>query len=382
MRLLACLSIVLLLTTQAAAQQSPPMWSLVTEVRIGAIDGGPTALERIGHIAVNPHTGAVSITQRNEIRVFDEHGSFIHTIGREGSGPGEFRSFAWIGWMDRELVVIDPMLKRVSRFGENGDLLGTETIDLDQVDGLGAPPGRLVAALAGGYYLSLHVPMRDDDPVLAPLIRTDANGHHVVVDQQNRSGLTRLIETERGPVRIYNPLPATSLYAVDQRGACVAIAHNSTTASDGQPRFRVRRVDADANVLFARAYTFEPVIVPPAYVDSIVDQRVAALRSVTSMSTSRLAREVRDLLPGVQPAVTSIVAAVDGSIWLRREDIAATGRTEQVTWWVLDSRGDLVGQLLLPSGVTVLYVEANAIWVEELGDLNVPYATKYRVIRD
>ena len=132
--------------------------------------------------------------------------------------------------------------------------------------------------MAGGYYLSLHVPMRDDDPVLAPLIRTDANRYHVVVDQQNRSGLTRLIETERGPVRIYNPLPATSLYAVDQRGASVAIAHNSTTASDGQPRFRVRRVDADANVLFARAYTFEPVIVPPAYVDSKAMLRHASSR--------------------------------------------------------------------------------------------------------
>ena len=68
---------------------------------------------------------------------------------------------------------------------------------------------------------------------------------------------------------------------------------------------------------------------------------------------------------------------MDGSTWIRREDVY----TAVVTWLVLDPRGDLIAQLRLPTSQRILYVDGNVAWGVETDALDVQYAVRYRLRR-
>jgi hypothetical protein len=61
--------------------------------RIGSVDSGPASFGDIRGYAVNDR-GWVFVLDYStqDVRVFDSPGAFLKTVGRMGSGPGEFRN--------------------------------------------------------------------------------------------------------------------------------------------------------------------------------------------------------------------------------------------------------------------------------------------------
>ena len=68
----------------------------VQELRIGSVDDPGTYLTRFDHLVVAPD-GRIYTAHDQEklIRIHDAEGRRIRTIGREGSGPGEFSPGRW-----------------------------------------------------------------------------------------------------------------------------------------------------------------------------------------------------------------------------------------------------------------------------------------------
>ena len=50
----------------------------------------------------------------NDIRLFDDHGRFVRSFGRRGSGPGEFELIGWVGRLHDTLFVADHSQQRVT----------------------------------------------------------------------------------------------------------------------------------------------------------------------------------------------------------------------------------------------------------------------------
>ena len=71
----------------------------------------------------------VADNQAYEIRIFDEEGRHLRSLGREGEGPGEFESLqgAW-PVADGGIVAADIILDRITRFGAEGTPIGTATL--------------------------------------------------------------------------------------------------------------------------------------------------------------------------------------------------------------------------------------------------------------
>ena len=83
--------------------------------------------------------------QAQEIRIFDEGGRHLQSLGREGEGPGEFKSLpgAWLV-ADGGIVAADNILDRITQFGPEGTPTATAT--LARKDDLG---GIFAIGLAG-----------------------------------------------------------------------------------------------------------------------------------------------------------------------------------------------------------------------------------------
>ena len=69
--------------------------------------------------------GYVYVTDggNDRIAVFGPDGSFSHSFGREGAGPGEFRNPMLLGFLDDIVVVVDSMQQRTLLFRRDGTFI-------------------------------------------------------------------------------------------------------------------------------------------------------------------------------------------------------------------------------------------------------------------
>ncbi len=112
---------------------------------VGVLEGPDELM--FGRVASAALDGAGNLVvadgQSNEIRVFDRGGNHLRTFGGAGEGPGEFRSLegAW-PTSDGIIVAVDNQLARITRFGPEGELLGSASFkeqDFERTDRLAGP---------------------------------------------------------------------------------------------------------------------------------------------------------------------------------------------------------------------------------------------------
>lgn len=114
---------VLVRNPQVGAWDSASAWRLVEDLRIGAMEGqGPEVFGRVHDLEVDGY-GRIYVldSQASEIRVFDDAGQHVRTIGGPGGGPGELQrptGFTWApGW---RLWVEDPANGRYTVYDTTG----------------------------------------------------------------------------------------------------------------------------------------------------------------------------------------------------------------------------------------------------------------------
>lgn len=151
---------------------TPPTWTLDTLLNLGSVaspNGVPADDEFawVSSVALGPnHELYVADLGTSEIRVFDLQGDLRRTIGREGSGPGEFEAIYSIQWLGDTLVTLDHENGRVGSFSPMGAWLHSEPF----VGRLTDSPVTTRLYAAGSH--ELYVPAyRAADQVVQPIWR-------------------------------------------------------------------------------------------------------------------------------------------------------------------------------------------------------------------
>jgi hypothetical protein len=110
-------------------------WTFEEEMRIGALEGDPEfQFGQVGFISLDSKDQIyVADIQAQHIQVYAPDGSYVRTIGKRGSGPGEFQgaAFVLVGPGDT-LLVPDVQNQRINRFTPDGSVLGSVRIELQQ----------------------------------------------------------------------------------------------------------------------------------------------------------------------------------------------------------------------------------------------------------
>src|SRR5687767_997276 len=101
--------------------------SLIEELRIGSKEGdGADAFGSIQGLALFP-SGVMAIFDGSvpALRLFSPEGKHLRTLGRDGAGPGEYRSQTLGLAVDRDgvLLMYDPRNTRLNRWKEDGAVL-------------------------------------------------------------------------------------------------------------------------------------------------------------------------------------------------------------------------------------------------------------------
>jgi hypothetical protein len=116
-----------------ATEHSVPEWhvSEKPEVRIGVVDGEPmyTLHRVVGAERLSDGRIVIGNGGTAEVRFYDAVGRFVRGVGREGSGPGEFRGLNWVGRFAGDSVAAwDYSLARWTVIGPEGNFARVATL--------------------------------------------------------------------------------------------------------------------------------------------------------------------------------------------------------------------------------------------------------------
>lgn len=105
-----------------SAGAAPCELAATPAIEIGVVEGPPEyQLYRVSDASRLPD-GRIAVVNAGsqEVRVYDQDGRFLDAFGREGDGPGEFRSPRWIWQRADSLVVYDARQQRFAWFTADG----------------------------------------------------------------------------------------------------------------------------------------------------------------------------------------------------------------------------------------------------------------------
>lgn len=275
----------------------------------------------------------------SELRFFDGTGRYLRSVGRKGSGPGEFQSpYQLLRHGPDTLMVQDFSTSRITLVGIGGTFYGDVPLH-------GFFGGSLIGRLPDGSLL-----LSASQPVW-PGQQTSGRGREPVqLVRVSRAGAvldTIGVFPGSETVREVSEHSASVGPATFGRSTVFTIADSLLYVGDNA-EYRVR-VFGDGRRLIR---IIEKAQLPAPVTAAMVDSE-KALRD--RRTTDPRWREIEnrmwalDRLPETLPAYRNIAVDADGWLWVRPYSLAQEG---SVTWDVFDASGRLRCAVRLPANLT------------------------------
>lgn len=339
-------------------------WTLVEDLRIGALDGaGPDVFGSVRNVLAD-EMGRIWVmdSQAQELRQFAPDGTYIRTVGGPGEGPGEFgfNPCADRG-PDGEIWV--EAGRRWQRFDSAGNFLGGQPSTGTTQCG--------IRAWRGSQFI----------------------GVRSVFDPATEDFASSMVMHERGPDGNLVPGPSFPVPTLrdgetfewrrpDGRPFItlrVPFAHSpgyplssdgDFWVSQGGGEYRLQRQTVEGDTLLIVERTYEPVPIPPAMRDSAIAVLDDDERGFPDdFDAARV--------PTVFPPFDRTEVARDGTLWLRRHVEGGA-----YSFDVFDAAGIYLGAVPIPSSLGRLAVDditGEYIYGVTTDALGVSYAVRVRI---
>lgn len=305
---------------------------------IGGADAeGPYDIARVrGVLRLADGTVLVLNRATSELSSFDSAGRYLRSVGRKGSGPGEFQSPYQLLWYGRDtLMVQDLGTSRVTLLGVDGRVYADVSLQ-------GLLAGPVVGRLPDGSLLAAtYSPVSPGRPTSGRqrwpvrLVRVSKEG--AVLDTLGVfPGMENVMLTsEHG---------ASAGPASFGRSTLFAMADSLVYVGDNDS-YRVQVLAGGRRLVRIIEKTHPAVPVTAAMVDS---EKARRARATTNPSSREVEEQMwaHDRMPATLPAYRNIAVDADGWLWVRPYSDAQEGT---VLWDVFDASGRLRCAVALPA---------------------------------
>jgi hypothetical protein len=323
------------------------------------------AFSSLAGIAEHPGDGRLAVVERQErqVLIFDSTGNLLASVGREGSGPGEFRSPTDPHWMADTLWIPDPSLGRITPIADGGS-------------------GETVSAPAGGRHLRMIPGGGIADVPWGPTYHAGMPDTQPFALAVRQRGLDRADTVFRTVLHMRHlEIPSSSgwniggqpfddgeLFQICEDGSGVVIVDRRTDRTS----YTVTRISMDGDTVFDRQFEYDPLPLTDEQVEAAITRRGATAPG------GELAVRKALFLPPHRTPVRQVLTGSDGTTWLELE----TADPDSSTWQVLDGEGDPAFRIWLPVQVWLSAATLDHIWTTEPDENGVPSLVRYRIAAD
>ncbi len=370
-RLAACCIILGLAASapRVAAAQAPRL-DASSRVRIGSADGEAAYLLNRIATALRLSTGEIVIADRgtSQLRWFSPTGTWLRSVGREGSGPGEFRGLRSLLLLPGDsLLAEDGLEARMTLYDRTSRLVRSWQI-----------------SAAGSFITPPPIGRLPDGSFVAPTERElsppPGHSHYQAILIRYRDGaIIDTLATARGGESFSVPCGTATQPGICGMGvpygvrSLAAVVRDRVFVGNGE-RYELVRIDATSGKTDTLRREVPAVPLDAArrayFVDSITVGLPEARRAV-----------VRDRFSGAparrtMPAFDALIADDAGRLWLARPQ--ERGAAER-RWDLLDEGGRFVGTVALPSALKVTHIAGGYVVGISRDADGVEYVEVYRL---
>lgn len=348
---------------------------------------GPSLLGVAGGLFIDSTTVAAADPFNKDVRIFSVGGRYLRSLGRQGSGPGEYRGIGKVvRALPGEIAVWDTQLKRVTRFRVGDGSYTTIPVDIDDLHKM-----EFIGALGdSGWVFRMMVPPQRPPPNdlwsevwtgTQRFLRVAPGGTSVTTltevhgeERVSRATVTSGVGGSVGLNTVIGPLFGTRILSgIDQTGLVTASSDSLSIqkwASDGslllQHSLPGRKGLAEEWIVEeVRASILDSIRSAPS--DMVIT--VGGL-TLTSQSQAVKANEDRPSKARL-PEFTRVIHSSDGFVWMEMFDPPSSPARR---WLRLDARLRPEGTVLVPRSYGVLdfrdemllAVETDQLGVEKL----------------
>lgn len=355
-------------------------WTVVEAMTIGSDVGEPAyQFGAVTGVSVGPD-GSIFVLDgmAGELRVFDEGGSHVLSVGGRGEGPGELsRSASGPFLLDgQRLAVPDVGNGRINWLSLEGEHLGS--VPTSYASGF---PVRWDADGMGGVVVQRRAMGFNEDEQLEagdPLVRIDDSG--------GESTLT-LLPLAR-TVRMEGARPRFTYFETEPSWDFGA-SGTLRTAMTQEYRIELRDASGAIHTVVTRASTPRPVTSEDEARFELLLREALTRRGTAPDAVDRFARDLE--FGPTFPAFNQIMEGPDRTTLVQRvQDLRVmesidlseeqSRRLASPTWDVFDPEGRFLGPVDLPARFTPLAVHGSALYGRWLDELDRPYVMKLEIV--
>jgi hypothetical protein len=348
-------------------------WALSAEptVDIGVVDGAREyQLSRVTD-ALRLESGQIALANggSQEIRFFDRSGKYLHSVGGEGGGPGEFQALSWIRASRGDtLVAYDGRQRRLSTFDPQGTFVGSTTLELTAEKGYLSPAGQFAD---GTLFVQLGQVFSPGE-VKRGVVRDSASYLRYSSAGALLNPVIRLRGSEAFVESDEKSLSVSSL--IFGRSSLHALVGNQVFAADNDT-YEIGLYGMDGKLMELIRRRAEPRPVTRTDFDAVRQEHTEG------MDNPSLAKRFTDMMekmpvPSTLPAFANLEVDSEGNLWVQEYPAPAAEGTE---WTVFEPDGRMLGAVSMPDRFRPTRIGSDfvlGIWKD---DLDVEHLRMYRL---
>jgi hypothetical protein len=278
-------------------------------------EAGEIRIYRPGRFTVDAR-GNIYIADDSDmaIKVFNDKGQYLRTIGRKGSGPGEFVQIADLAILpDGRLLVTDFETRRTSFFSPEGQFLSSFQWKkfFSQVHLVTDSSYTVNEMIAGEEIRELWVKT------------IDFNGNEILAFGKFRYPEFRILRQGQMAFSTSVPWSPESIFAGDKKRQWLYHCLND--------KYLIEVYDSQGKVFRKIDRPYEPPLVTAG------TSKFESVQDRPDSPFAKLAKEMK--LPGIKTVTNRMIVDSDGNLWIRTNEEKKEGDKTFTAFDILDSEG-------------------------------------------